>query len=397
MEKVADRIAAMAISQTLAMSQKSKDMQSKGIDVIDLSVGEPDFNTPDDVKEAAKQAIDENYSYYSPVPGYRDLREAIAEKLLRENQLHYQPEQVIVSGGAKHSITNALLSLVNPGDEVIVLSPYWVSYVELVKLAGGVQVVLRASIEQDYKVSAEQIRDAIGPRTRMLMINSPCNPTGSVYAREELHQIARVVADHPDIYILSDEIYEYINFVGKHEPMAQFDFIHDRVITINGVSKGYAMTGWRIGYMAAPIWIAKACNKLQGQMTSGPSSIAQRAALAAIRSGDSYAETMRGIFRRRRDLVVTKLQEIEGVQANLPAGAFYVFPDVSRFFGRAHGSFKVDKAMDLAMYLLEEAHVSVVPGCAFGEPACIRLSYATSDEKLQLAMERIREAMSSLS
>ena len=396
MDKLADRITAMAASATLAMSQKSKDLQAKGVDVIDLSVGEPDFFTPDFVKEAARQAIDENYSFYSPVPGYRDLREAIAEKLKKENGLDYQPDQVIVSGGAKHSIANVLLSLVNPGDEVIVLAPYWVSYVELVKLAGGINVIVAASIENDYKVTAAQISDAITPRTRVLMINSPCNPTGSVYTRQELKEIADVITQHPNLIVLSDEIYEYINFTGAHEPVAQFPDIFDMVVTVNGVSKGYAMTGWRIGYMAGPLWIAKACNKLQGQMTSGPSSIAQRAAVTAIRSGDRFAAGMRDIFRKRRDFVVSALRDIPGSKVNLPQGAFYVFPDISSFFGLSDGHTKINSAMDLSLFLLDKAHVSVVPGCAFGEPDCIRLSYATSDEKLALAMKWIREALQNL-
>jgi len=383
----------MAVSQTLAMSQKSKDLQAKGIDVIDLSVGEPDFFTPDNVKTAGKKAIDENYSFYTPVPGYKDLREAIAAKLKRENGLDYSFEQVVVSGGAKHSLANALLCLVNPGDEVIVPAPYWVSYVELVKLAGGVPVVVRASIADDYKVTAAMIEEAITPRTRALLMNSPCNPTGSVYSRKEMEDIACVVAKHPDVIILSDEIYEYINFVGSHEPMAQFAEIADRVVTINGVSKGYAMTGWRIGYLAAPIWIAKACIKLQGQMTSGASSIAQRAALEAVRSGDSFAGEMRQVFRRRRDLVVAGLKSIRGMKTNEPSGAFYVFPEVSALFGKSAGDIPIRDACDLSMYLLEKAHVSVVPGDAFGDPACIRLSYATSDKKLEEALDRMKNAI----
>jgi len=394
MEQVAHRIAAMASSQTLAMSQKSKDLAAQGIDVIDLSVGEPDFFTPDHVKEAAKQAIDENYSFYSPVPGYRDLREAIAEKMRKENGLEYQADQIVVSGGAKHSLTNALLCLVNPGEEVIILSPYWVSYVELVKLAGGVPVIVQGSLERDYKVTADQISRAMTERTRAILINSPCNPTGSVYSRDELSEIARVVASRPDVFVISDEIYEYINFEGEHIPMARFGEIFDRVVTINGVSKGYAMTGWRIGYLAAPLWIAKACIKLQGQMTSGASSIAQRAALAAIRSGKDYALKMKKEFRKRRDLVVGGLKEISGIEVNLPRGAFYVFPDVSALYGKSAGSKTVKNDTDLAMYLLEEAHVSVVPGGAFGMPSCIRLSYATSEEKLTEALQRIDRAVS---
>lgn len=397
MEKVSNRIKLLADSQTLAMSQKSKDMQAEGIDVINLSVGEPDFFTPDHVKEAAKKAIDDNFSFYAPVPGYPDLRKAISEKFKRENDLDYKPEQIIVSNGAKHSIANALMCLVNDGDEVIVLSPYWVSYVELVKLAGGKNVVVEAGIDKDFKVSADQIEAAITPRTKVLMICSPSNPTGSVYSKEELKAFADVLAKYPDVFVISDEIYEHINYVGRHESLAQFKNIHDRVVVINGVSKGYAMTGWRIGYMAAPLWLAKACNKLQGQFTSGASSIAQKASTAALSGDNSYTEKMKEAFERRRNLMIDKLGKIEGVCVNKPQGAFYVFPDISHYFGKSFGDRKIENAGDFCFYILEEAHVACVPGDAFGAPGYARLSYATSDEKLNEALNRIEKALAKLS
>ncbi len=396
MEKVSNRIKLLADSQTLAMSQKSKDMQAEGIDVINLSVGEPDFFTPPHVKEAAKKAIDDNFSFYAPVPGYPDLRKAISEKFKRENGMDYKPEQIIVSNGAKHSIANALMCLVDDGDEVIVLSPYWVSYVELVKLAGGKNVIVEAGIDKDFKVTADQIEAAITPKTKVLMLCSPSNPTGSVYSKEELKAIADVLAKHPDIFVISDEIYEHINYVGKHESIAQFESVRDRVVLINGVSKGYAMTGWRIGYLAAPLWIAKACNKLQGQFTSGASSIAQKASVAALSGDNSYTEKMKEAFERRRNLMVDKLDNMEGVKVNKPQGAFYVFPDISHYFGKSYGDRKINDSGDFCFYILEEAHVACVPGAAFGAPNYARLSYATSDEKLTEALNRIEKALAKL-
>ena len=337
MEYLSDRIKSLSVSQTLAMAQKSRDMKEKGIDVINLSIGEPDFNTPDDIKEAAKKAIDENYTHYPPVPGYPDLLKAISDKFKRENNLEYSPDQIIVSAGGKHSIINVILSLVNPGDEVIIIAPYWVSYYDQIILAEGKPVVLETSIENDFKLTAREMEDGITERTRLIIFNSPSNPTGMVYTRREMEQIARVVEKHEGLFIISDEIYEHITFSGKHESMASFDFIYDRVITVNGVSKGYAMTGWRIGYIGAPLWLAKAVNKLQGQFTSGVSSIAQRAALAAINSTGDSCRKMRDAFLKRRDLICSLLKEIDGLKIRVPQGAFYVFPDVSSFFGKSDG------------------------------------------------------------
>lgn len=393
MEKVSKRIAALADSQTLAMNQKSKDLEAQGIDIINLSVGEPDFFTPDHVKEAAKKAIDDNFTFYSPVPGYPDLRKAISAKLKEENNLNYSSAQVIVSNGAKHSLANAIMSIIDPGDEVIVLAPYWVSYVELVKLAEGKNVVVETSLESDFKVTPEQLEKAITPKTRALLICSPSNPTGGVYSREELEGIARVIEKHPNIIVISDEIYEYINFSGKHESIAQFDFIFDRVVLINGVSKGFSMTGWRIGYMAGPSWIVNACNKLQGQYTSGPSSIAQKAAVAAITGDKSFAKEMNAAFKRRRDLVISLMKDIPGMKINIPQGAFYVFPDMSYFFGKSYQDKTIANSDDLSLFLLEHAHVASVSGDAFGAPDCIRFSYATSDEKLKDAFQRVKSAL----
>jgi aspartate aminotransferase len=396
MEKVSDRINKLAVSETLAMSQKSKDLKSKGINVINLSVGEPDFHTPDFVKDAAKKAIDDNISFYSPVPGFPDLLEAISKKLLRENGLNYAPDQIVVSNGAKHALANVLLALIDKDDEVIVPAPYWVSYVELVKLAEGKNVVIETTIESDFKVTPKQLSEAITPRTRALLLCSPSNPTGSVYTHDELGAIAEVVAKHPNLFIISDEIYEHINFVGKHESIAQFESIQDRVIIINGVSKGYAMTGWRIGFCAAPKWLAKACSKLQGQMTSGASSIAQKASAAAINSDSSYSKMMCKAFAKRRDLVLEKLSKIPGFKTNVPQGAFYIFPEVSELFGKKHSEGEINNASDLAMYLLNTAHVALVPGGAFGAPNFIRLSYAASENELTEAIDRIEKAIVAL-
>jgi aspartate aminotransferase len=393
MEQLSARLEALSPSETLAMSQKSNELKAQGIDVINLSVGEPDFNTPDHIKAAAKQAIDNNFSFYSPVPGYPDLRKAIVNKLKRENNLDYTPEQIVVSNGAKQSVCNVLLSIIGEGDEVIVPAPYWVSYVEMVKLAEGVNIVVTAGIEQDFKITPAQLEAAVTPKTKALILCSPSNPTGSVYSKDELKGLADVIAKYPDITVISDEIYEHINYVGKHESIAQFPEIKDRVVVVNGVSKAYAMTGWRIGFIAAPLWIAKACNKLQGQYTSGPSSISQKASVAAFDGDQTCVEEMRKAFLRRRDLIVGLCKEIPGIKINVPDGAFYVFPEVSAYFGKSAEGRLVKNAADLAMYLLEKGHVAAVGGAAFGAPECIRLSYATSDENIIEAVKRIKEVL----
>lgn len=393
MNQVSARLAALSPSQTLAMSQKSSELRAQGIDVINLSVGEPDFNTPDHIKLAAKKAIDDNFSFYSPVPGYMDLRKAICAKLKNENGLEFTPEQIVVSTGAKQALCNAILAIINPGDEVIIPAPYWVSYVEMVKLAEGKNVIVEAGIEQDFKITPEQLEAAITPKTRMLVLCSPSNPTGSVYSHDELQALAKVLERYPDVIVLADEIYEHINYVGAHQSMAQFPELDGRVIIINGVSKAYAMTGWRIGFLAAPLWIAKACNKLQGQYTSGASSIAQKAAVAAFSGDQSCVEEMRKAFERRRDLIFGLVSEIPGMKVNKPHGAFYLFPDVSSYFGKSYKTYKIATSSDLAMFLLEVAHVASVAGDAFGSPSCLRFSYATSDENLIEAMGRVRRAL----
>jgi aspartate aminotransferase len=397
MEQLSARLASLSPSETLAMSQKSNELKAQGIDVINLSVGEPDFNTPDHIKAAAKKAIDDNFSFYSPVPGYPDLRKAIVEKLKRENNLDYTMDQIIVSNGAKQSVCNVLLSIIGAGDEVIVPAPYWVSYVEMVKLAEGTNVIVTAGIDQDFKITPAQLEAAITPRTKALILCSPSNPTGSVYSKDELKRLADVLAKYPNVIIIADEIYEHINYVGKHESIAQFDEVKDRVVVVNGVSKAYAMTGWRIGFIAAPLWIAKACNKLQGQYTSGPSSIAQKASAAAFTGDQSCVEEMRQAFLRRRDLIVKLCKEIPEVNLNVPEGAFYIFPEVSSYYGKSVDGRKVNDAADLAMYLLEIGHVATVGGAAFGAPECIRLSYATSDENIVEAVKRIKDALAKLS
>ncbi len=396
MNQVSDRLAALAPSQTLAMSQKSGELKAQGIDVINLSVGEPDFNTPDHIKEAAKKAIDDNFSFYSPVPGYMDLRKAICAKLKNENNLDFAPEQIVVSNGAKQSICNAVLALVNPDDEVILPAPYWVSYVEMVKLAEGRSVIVETGIEQDFKMTAEQLEAAITPKTKMLILCSPSNPTGSVYSQEELQALAAVLERHPQVFVIADEIYEHINYVGAHQSIAQFPALRNRVVIINGVSKGYAMTGWRIGFIAAPLWIAKACNKLQGQYTSGPSSIAQKAAVAAFAGDQTCVETMRQAFQRRRDLVVALAKEIPGMKVNNPQGAFYLFPEISYYLGKSDGDRRIETSSDLAMYILEVGHVATVAGDAFGAPHYLRFSYATSDENIMESMRRIKEVLARL-
>ena len=396
MNQVSDRLAALAPSQTLAMSQKSNELKAQGVDVINLSVGEPDFNTPGHIKEAAKKAIDDNFSFYSPVPGYMDLRKAICAKLKKENDLDFTPEQIVVSGGAKQSICYAVLCLVNAGDEVIIPAPAWVSYVEMVKLAEGKNVIVSAGIEQDFKMTPGQLEAAITPKTKLLILCSPSNPTGSVYSREELKGLADVLAKHPQVLVISDEIYEHINYIGKHESIAQFETVRDRVIIVNGVSKAYAMTGWRIGFIAAPLWVAKACNKLQGQYTSGPSSIAQKASVAAFAGDQTCVEDMRKAFERRRDLVEKLSQDVPGFRINHPQGAFYLFPEVSYYFGKSDGERTIANDSDLAMYLLEKGHVATVSGDAFCAPGYLRLSYATSDENLVEAFRRIKEALAKL-
>ncbi|MDH6354752.1 aspartate aminotransferase [Dysgonomonas sp. PH5-45] len=391
-----NRIANLSESETLAMSQKSSELKAQGIDVINLSVGEPDFNTPQHIKDAAKNAIDENFSFYSPVPGYLSLRKAICNKLKVENNLDFAPEQIICSNGAKQAICNVVLSVVNPGDEVIVPAPYWVSYVEMVKLAEGKSVIITAGIDQNFKITAAQLEKAITPKTKAIILCSPSNPTGSIYSKEELKALADVLAKHPQIVIIADEIYEHINYVGKHESIAQFGEISERVVIINGVSKGYAMTGWRLGWIAAPKWIAKACNKLQGQYTSGPSSIAQKAAEAAYTGSQECVEVMREAFERRRNLVFDLVKDINGFKINKPDGAFYAFPECSYFFGKSYNGRTIADSADLAMYLLEEGHVACVGGKAFGSPDCIRFSYATSDELLIEAFRRVKEALGKL-
>jgi aspartate aminotransferase len=396
MEYLSNRIKSLSVSQTLAMAQKSRELKAKGIDIISLSLGEPDFNTPDYIKEAAKKAIDENYSKYPPVPGYADLREAISTKFKEENGIVYSPDQIIVSAGGKHSLINVILSIVNPGDEVIILAPYWVSYYDQIIIAEGRPVVIEAKLENDFKIRPEQLEAAITARTRLIIFNSPSNPTGMIYDRNEMEKIARIVEKHEGLFIISDEIYEHIIFTGEHVSMASFDFIYDRVITVNGVSKGYAMTGWRIGYIGAPLWIAKACNKLQGQFTSGVCSIAQRAALAAIQGKGDSRQIMKAAFLRRRDLICGLLKEIKGLKVRVPQGAFYVMPDISFYLGKSDGETKITSSDDLALYLLDKARVATVGGDAFGSPECLRISYATSDDLLVEAVKRIKEALESL-
>ncbi len=397
MTHISQRVQSLAVSATLAMSQRSAELKARGVDVINLSVGEPDFNTPEHIKEAAKRAIDENYSFYTPVAGYMSLRKAIAAKLKDENGLDYAPEQIVVSNGAKQALCNVILATVNPGDEVIIPMPAWVSYVEMVKLAEGVPVPVVATIEQDFKVTPEMLEGAITPKTRMVMLCSPSNPTGSVYSRDELKALADVLAKYPDILVLADEIYEHILFTGSFTSMASFPEIADRTIVINGVSKAYAMTGWRVGYCAAPLWLAKAVTKLQGQYSSNCSSIAQKAAEAAYTGSQECVEEMRLAFERRRDLVVGLARQIPGLQVNYPQGAFYLFPEVSAYIGKTTPDGKaITSSGDLAMYLLETGHVATVDGAAFGVEGYIRLSYATSDDNIREAMRRIADALSKL-
>jgi aspartate aminotransferase len=396
MEYLSDRIKTLSVSQTLAMAQKSRELKALGIDIISLSLGEPDFNTPDNIKDAAKQAIDENYSKYPPVPGYTDLREAISEKFKKENGITYSPEQIIVSAGAKHSLINVILSIVNPGDEVIILAPYWVSYYDQIIIAQGKPVIIEAKLENDFKIRPDQLESAITTKTRLIIFNSPSNPTGMVYDRNELEAIARIVEKHEGVFIISDEIYEHIIFSGEHVSLASFDFIYDRVITANGVSKAFAMTGWRIGYIGAPLWITKACIKLQGQFTSGVCSIAQRAALAALTGKSDDRRLMKEAFLRRRDLICGLLKEVKGLKVRIPQGAFYVMPDISYYFGKTDGETRIANSDDLALYLLDKARVATVGGVAFGAPECLRISYATSDDLLVEAVKRIKGALNKL-
>lgn len=378
------------------MSQKSGELKAQGVDIINLSVGEPDFNTPDHIKEAAKQAIDENYSRYSPVPGYLSLREAIADKLKNENGLEFKPSQIVCSNGAKQSVCNAVMALVNEGDEVIIPAPYWVSYPQMAKLADGTPVIVEAGIEQDFKITPEQLEAAITPKTRVFILCSPSNPTGSVYSKEELQGLADVLARHERVITIADEIYEHINYIGHHESIAQFEEIRDRVVVVNGVSKAYAMTGWRIGFIAAPEWIVKGCNKLQGQYTSGPCSVSQKAAETAYRGTQEPVEMMRRAFERRRDLIVKLAKEVPGFEVNEPKGAFYLFPKCSYYFGKSDGTHTIHNSTDFALYLLDVAHVATVGGDAFGSPECFRMSYATSDENIIEALKRIKEAVARL-
>lgn len=397
MEQISKRLAVLAASQTLAMSQKSSELKAAGKDVINLSVGEPDFNTPDYVKDAAKKAIDDNFSFYSPVGGYKDLQQAIVNKLKRENNLDYGLNQIVVSAGAKHSISNVCLSLLNAGDEVLIPTPYWVSYPEMVKLAEANPIFIPTTIASGFKVTAAQVEKMITSKTRMFIFSSPSNPCGAIYTKEELAELAALFAKNPQIYIVSDEIYEHINYIGGHESIAQFESVKNQTVIVNGVSKAYAMTGWRIGYIAGPEWIAKACVKLQGQVTSGVCSVAQKAAVAAINGGLDYPKEMTAAYLRRRDLFIAELSKIEGLNIYVPDGAFYVFAEVSSFLGKtAEDGTEIKKSSDLALFLLSDALVASVSGDGFGNPECIRFSFATSDELLLKAAQRIKVALESL-
>lgn len=399
MEYLSRRVRELSESETLAMTRMSRELAEEGHKVINLSIGQPDFFTPEYIKQAAKDAIDKNFTFYPPVSGFSDLKEAISKKFKRDNNLDYLPSHIVVTSGAKQAISNAILCLVDPGEEVLVPAPYWVSYPQMIKLAGGVPVYIPSDIENDYKITPEQVKEAITAKTKLFIFSSPCNPTGTVYTREELKQLARVLADN-DIFVVSDEIYEYINFTGKHESIAQFDFIRDRVITVNGVSKGFSMTGWRMGYLAADHAIVNACNKLQGQMTSGTCTISQKAALSALLTDPESSSELRQMvsaFKERRDVVIDLLSEVPGFRTNTPAGAFYVFPDISELFGRSDGETIIHNSGDLCNYILKKVFVALVPGSAFGSPECVRLSYATSTEMIKEAIIRIKNAVSELS
>ncbi|MCF2653778.1 pyridoxal phosphate-dependent aminotransferase [Prevotella loescheii] len=396
MMTLSERLNRLSPSATLAMSQKSSEMKAQGIDVINMSVGEPDFNTPDHIKAAAIKAVEENWSRYSPVPGYPSLKQAIVEKLRNENGLEYKPSQIVCSNGAKQSVCNSIMAIVNAGDEVIIPAPYWVSYPQMVLLAEGTPVIVEAPIEQDFKITPQQLEAAITPKTRALILCSPSNPTGSVYSKEELEALKDVLLRHERVIVIADEIYEHINYIGKHASIASFDDIKDRVIVVNGVSKAYAMTGWRIGFIAAPEWIAKGCNKLQGQYTSGPCSVSQKAAEAAFSGPQECVETMRQAFERRKNLIVRLAKDIPGLEVNNPEGAFYLFPKCSSFFGKSYNGTTINTSTDLAMFILEKGHVATVAGDAFGSPECFRMSYATSDENIIEAMRRIKETLALL-
>ncbi|MEY3084434.1 MAG: hypothetical protein RL037_614 [Bacteroidota bacterium] len=396
MIQLSDRLLAMEESATIAMAKKSRELKALGMDIISLSLGEPDFYTPAFIKDAAKKALDDNYTMYTPVAGYDDLRESISLKFKRDNNLSYSKEQIVVSTGAKQSIANVVLSIINPGDEVIIPAPYWVSYLEIVKVAEGTPVVINAGLEKDFKITGDDLEKAITPKTKMLMFSTPCNPTGSVYTKEELADLARVLKKYPQIIALSDEIYEHINFIGKHESLAQFPEIYDQVVTVNGVSKAWAMTGWRLGYIGAPKTIALACDKVQGQFTSATCSITQKATISAMHADPSVLSDMISAFKKRRDLVLSLLGEIPGIKINNPDGAFYVFPDCSSFFGKEYNGITISNSDQLCMYLLEEGLVALVGGEAFGDPNCFRISYAASEETLTKAMHRIKEALSKL-
>ena len=396
MTHLSDKVNLISESQTIAMARKSRELKAQGIDIISLSLGEPDFKTPDVIKQAAIKAINEDFTYYTHVSGYVELRQAIAHKFKRDNGLDYTADDIVVSSGAKQSIANAVLCLINPGDEVIIPAPFWVSYLEILKLAGGVPIIIDTTIENDFKITAEELKAHITPKTRMMMFSTPCNPTGSVYSKQELRAIADVVKQYDELYIMSDEIYEHINFVGGHESMAQFPDIKDRVITINGVSKGFAMTGWRGGIMAAPKWIAQACDKMQGQFTSGTCSITQKAMHAALELPAESTYYMRDAFLKRRNLVLELMKDIPGFKTNIPDGAFYVYPEVSALFGKKYNEYNINNATDLSMFLLDIAHVALVPGAAFGDDKYIRFSYATSEDKLTEALKRMKEAIEKL-
>ena len=395
-DQLSDRLSRLSPSATLAMSQKSSELQAQGIDVVNMSVGEPDFPTPAHIKAAAVKAIDENWTRYSPVPGYPDLKQAISKKLKTENGLDYAPSQILVSNGAKQSVCNTIMAIVNAGDEVIIPAPYWVSYPQMVLLAEGTPVFVEAKIEQDFKITPEQLEAAITPKTRAIILCSPCNPTGSVYSKEELEGLKDVLLKHERVIVIADEIYEHINYVGRHASIGEFQELKDRVVIINGVSKAYAMTGWRIGFIAAPEWIVKGCNKLQGQYTSGPCSISQKAAVAAYNGDQQCVEDMRQAFERRKNLIVKLTKEVPGLEVNNPEGAFYLFPKCSSFFGKTDGKRVIKNSTDFAMYLLEVGHVATVGGDAFGAPECFRMSYATSDENICEALRRIKEALAKL-
>lgn len=396
MGKLSHRIQALAESQTIAMARRSRELQAQGIDIISLSLGEPDLNVAEHVKQAAKQAIDDNYSHYPPVAGYADVRKAISDKFKQQNGLDYSPDQIVVSTGAKQSLANVVLSLVDPEDEVIILAPYWVSYLELVKLAEGKPIIVQSDITTDFKVTPAQLDNAITADTKLIMFSSPSNPTGSLYTKEELAAFAKVISRYPKVVVVADEIYEHINFIGKHQSLAQFPEVYNQVVTVNGVSKAYAMTGYRIGYLGAPLWIAKACDKMQGQFTSAASSIAQRATIAALSTPQKDLDAMRDLFRTRRDLVLELFRSVEGFRTNVPEGAFYLFPEVSALFGHSYNGQQVNDANDLCMYFLNECHVAMVPGEAFGAPGYVRLSYATSEDNLKEAVRRIRVGVEKL-